>query len=133
MNIYVGNLARSVNENELRTIFEEFGQVASVRIPMDRITGQARGFAFVEMSSAEEAQRAIDELNGRDVAGRTITVNEARPREPRTGGAGRGDYGGGGGRSFDRGSGSGSGSGSRPPRRNGNGGGNGDGWRRGSW
>lgn len=86
MNIYVGNLSRSVTEEALRGVFEEFGQVSSVRIIKDRFTGNPRGFAFVEMPSGDEAQDAINNLNGRDIEGRPVTVNEARPQEQRAGG-----------------------------------------------
>lgn len=104
-NIYVGNLAFSATDDDLRTKFGQFGEVASVNIIMDRETGRSRGFAFVEMASADEASAAIENLNGQPIAGRNVTVNEARPREPRTdGGGGRGGYGGGrGGGRGDRG------------------------------
>ena len=100
MNIYVGNLAYSVTEDELLALFTEFGDVASAKLIMDKYTGQSKGFGFVEMSNDGAGQKAIDELNGRDVSGRNLTVNKARPREerPRSGGRGRGGYGGGGNR-----------------------------------
>lgn len=102
MNIYVGNLARQVTEDELRAEFEAFGQVESVAIIKDKFTGESRGFGFVEMGNAEEAKKAIEGLNGKDVGGRALNINEARPREdrPRGGGGGggfRGGRGGGGG------------------------------------
>ncbi len=125
MNIYVGNLAHSVDETTLKVRFEEFGEVSSVKIIKDRFTGNPRGFAFVEMPADADAQRAIDELNGQDIGGRPVTVNEARPQEPRSGG------GGGGGR-FG-GHGGGSGGSSRPSsgggfRKSSGGGGSGGGW-----
>jgi len=79
-------------------LFGAHGSVASARIITDKFTGQSRGFGFVEMSSDSEAQAAITALNGSDMGGRTLTVNEARPQEPRSGGGGRGGFGGGGGR-----------------------------------
>ncbi|UCD91589.1 MAG: RNA-binding protein [Methanobacteriota archaeon] len=86
MNIYAGNLSRDVKETELREAFEAFGEVTSCRIIMDRFTGTSRGFGFVEMSTDEEAKKAMTELNGTDMKGRTVTVNEARPRPNRGGG-----------------------------------------------
>jgi len=97
--IYVGGLPYSATEQQLRDIFAAHGAVASARIITDKFTGQSRGFGFVEMSSDAEAQAAITALNGSEMGGRTLTVNEARPQEPRTGGGGRGGFGGGGGRS----------------------------------
>jgi len=101
MNIFVGNLSREVTEEELKKEFDTFGQVSSARIIMDKFTGQSRGFGFVEMSAETEAKAAIDGMNGKDLKGRALSVNEARPREdrPRTGGGGgggRGGFGGGG-------------------------------------
>ena len=91
MNIYVGNLSRDVNEEDLRQAFEAFGQVESVNIITDKFTGESRGFGFVEMPGKAEAQSAIDGLNGKDLKGRTLNVNEARPRpEGRRGGGKRG-------------------------------------------
>lgn len=90
MNIYVGNLSRSVTEEALRTHFEAFGQVNAVRIIKDHITGNARGFAFVDMPNDEEAQASIDALNGRAIEGRNVVVNEARPRPARPAGGPRG-------------------------------------------
>lgn len=90
MNIYCGNLAHELTEEELREAFEEFGQVASAKIITDRYSGVSRGFGFVEMASKSEAQAAITGLNGKELKGRTLTVNEARPRdEGGRGGGGR--------------------------------------------
>lgn len=90
-NIYVGNLSFSTTESTLRTLFSQCGQVSSVKIITDKLTGNPRGFAFVEMSTKEETKKAIEELNGKDVDGQQIKVSEARPREnnrpaPRGGG-----------------------------------------------
>jgi RNA recognition motif-containing protein len=97
--IYVGGLPYSATEQQLTDLFAAHGAVASARIITDKFTGQSRGFGFVEMSSDAEAQAAITALNGSEMGGRTLTVNEARPQEPRTGGGGggRGGFGGGGG------------------------------------
>ena len=91
MNIYVGNLSRDVTEDELREAFEAFGQVATASIITDRFSGESRGFGFVEMPDKAEAQAAITELNGKDLKGRTLNINEARPRpdKKRGGGGGR--------------------------------------------
>lgn len=101
MNIYVGNLARDVVDDDLQQAFEAFGQVASAHVIKDRYSGESRGFGFVEMASRAEAQAAIVGLNGKELKGRTLNVNEARPREEggREGGGGprRGGGGGGGG------------------------------------
>lgn len=83
MNIYVGNLSYGMSEDELRDAFGAFGQVSSVKILMDRETGRSRGFGFVEMPNSNEAETAISQLNGKDVGGRPLRINEARPREPR--------------------------------------------------
>ena len=96
MRIYVGNLSYETNEQELRQTFEAHGQVQEVTMIQDRDTGRPKGFAFVEMPTGEEAQAAINALNGQELAGRAITVNEARPRQERSSGGG-GGYGGGGG------------------------------------
>ncbi len=80
MNIYVGNISRNVTEDELRQAFEAYGEVTSVNIIKDKYTGEPRGFGFVEMPNRKEAQAAIDALNGKDLKGRTLNVNEARPR-----------------------------------------------------
>lgn len=94
--IYVGGLPYSATEQQLSDLFAAHGAVASARIITDKFTGQSRGFGFVEMSSDAEAQAAITALNGSEMGGRTLTVNEARPQEPRTGAGGRGGFGGGG-------------------------------------
>jgi RNA recognition motif-containing protein len=96
--IYVGNLTYGVNSSDLQQMFEEFGTVQSAQVIMDRDSGRSKGFGFVEMSSDDEAQAAIGALNGKNVDGRNLTVNEARPREGGGGrsGGGRGGYGGGG-------------------------------------
>lgn len=93
--LYVGNLPFSVNDVELREIFSEHGEVQSAQVIMDRETGRSRGFGFVEMDAAG-ASAAIENLNGKDVGGRPLVVNEARPREDRPRGGGRGGGGGGG-------------------------------------
>jgi cold-inducible RNA-binding protein len=94
MNIYVGNLPFQATEDEIRLAFAAFGQVTSVAIIKDQFTGKSRGFAFVEMANNTEAQAAIQSLNGKDMGGRPLKVNEARPREE---GGRRGGFGGGGG------------------------------------
>ncbi len=99
MNIYVGNLARELNDEELKEAFAAFGAVDSAKIITDKFTGISRGFGFVEMANESEAQAAIGELNGKELKGRTIIVNEARPRtekRDRRGGGGFGGRGGGG-------------------------------------
>ncbi len=97
MNIYVGNLPFSTTSESLNTLFSRFGTVGSANVATDRDTGRSRGFGFVEMDSAEEAKRAIEELDGTDIDGRRVTVNEARPKtdRPRGGGDRRGSSGGG--------------------------------------
>ena len=102
--LYVGNLGYGVTSNDLEQMFAAHGTVKSAQVITDRDTGRSKGFAFVEMGADQEAQAAIAALNGKDVAGRSMTVNEARPQEPRSGGAGgfggghgRGGGGGGGG------------------------------------
>ncbi len=109
MNIYVGNISRDLSEDELREAFASYGQVSSVNIIKDKFTGEYRGFAFVEMAVKEEGEAAISGLNGKDLKGRALNVNEARPKtdDHRGGGGGRGG-----------------------PRRGGNGGGGGGGRRR---
>lgn len=99
-NLYVGNLPHSTTESELRAAFEAHGAVEKVTIVMDRDTGRSRGFGFVEMSNAGEADKAIAALNGTEFGGRTLTINEAKPKtdRPRTGGQ---RFGGGGGRERD--------------------------------
>jgi cold-inducible RNA-binding protein len=92
VNIYVGNLSYNATEDDLREAFEQYGDVAAVNVIMDRETGRPRGFAFVEMPDAQQAKDAIENLNLAEIAGRKVTVNEARPREdrPRGGGGGGG-------------------------------------------
>jgi RNA recognition motif-containing protein len=92
MNIYVGNLTPSVTEDALRSLFSAFGAVASVRIIKDKFTGAARGFAFVEMEDNDEATRAMEQLDGAELEGQRIRVNEARPPQARPMGGGRGGY-----------------------------------------
>lgn len=124
-NIYVGNLSYSTMEQDLEAAFSQFGQVDRVSVVRDRDTGQPRGFAFVEMSDDQSAQTAIERMNGADLHGRTLTVNEARPRPAGGGfgggagrgpggGGGRGGYGGGGG--GNRSGGGGGGAKRREPR-----------------
>ncbi len=99
--LYVGNLSYGMSDTDLRNLFEAHGTVQSAQVIMDRETGRSKGFGFVEMDSGDQAQAAIDALNGQQVNGRALTVNEARPREERSGGnrgfgggRGRGGYGG---------------------------------------
>ena len=108
--LYVGNLTYTVNETDLEALFSQFGTVQSAQVIIDRDTNRSKGFGFVEMGSDAEAQAAIDGLNGQDHNGRNLTVNEAKPREPRSGGGG-GYGGGGGGRSGGGGYGGGGGGG----------------------
>jgi RNA recognition motif-containing protein len=96
--LFVGNLSFNMDSGELEQLFEPYGTVQSAQVVMDRETGRSRGFGFVEMGTDQEAQAAIEALAGRQAGGRTLTVNEAKPREDRGGGGGRGGYGGGGGR-----------------------------------
>jgi RNA recognition motif-containing protein len=103
--LYVGNLSFSLSDQDLEEAFGEFGTVQSVNIIEDRDTGRSRGFGFVEMSSAEEAQKAITELDGAELDGRNLKVNEAKPRENRGGGGGGGRRGGGGGGGYGGGGG----------------------------
>ena len=102
MNIYVGNLPHAASEDDLRQAFAGYGEVASVAIIKDKFSGESRGFAFVEMPSKDDAQKAISGLNGSELKGRTLNVNEAKPRTEGGGGGGRGGFnrggGGGGGR-----------------------------------
>ena len=100
MKIYIGGLPYQTSEEQLAQIFAPYGEVSSAKIIADRETGRSKGFGFVEMSDGEAAKKAIAELNEAELGGRTITVNEARPMEQRSGGGGggRGGYGGGGGR-----------------------------------
>ncbi|MEW6742704.1 MAG: RNA-binding protein [Planctomycetota bacterium] len=102
MNIYVGNLAFEATEESIRAAFSQYGQVGSVSVITDRETGRPRGFAFVEMADSKEARQAIDALNNTELAGRTISVSEARPKTERPAGGRRGGGGfGGGGRRRD--------------------------------
>jgi RNA recognition motif-containing protein len=94
-NIYVGNLSFDATEDQLRSMFEAYGEVARASIVTDRDTGRSRGFGFVEMADDSAAMSAIEALNGTSIGGRNITVNEARPKSDRAGGGGRGGYGGG--------------------------------------
>jgi RNA recognition motif-containing protein len=100
--LYVGNIPYETNENDLQALFAEAGAVESVNVVRDRETGRARGFAFVEMATDQDAQAAVTQLHDRAFGGRRLTVNEARPQTPRAGGGGGGGYGrgngGGGGR-----------------------------------
>ena len=97
--LYVGNLSYDVSSSDLEAMLSPHGTVLSAEVISDRSTGRSKGFGFVEMDSAEEAEAAITALNGQEHGGRALTVNEAKPREPRSGGGGgRGGYGGGGGR-----------------------------------
>ena len=119
--LYVGNLAFQTTSEELQALFAQAGTVESASVVEDRMTGRSRGFAFVEMSTKEEASAAIDQFNGKEIGGRALKVNEAKPRENRGGGGGRG-FGGGGNRSGygNRGGGGGRGGnsygGNREPR-----------------
>ena len=104
-NVYVGNLPHSTTEAELRNLFEAHGAVEKITLVTDRDTGRSRGFGFVEMANASEADKAIATLNGTDLGGRTLTINEAKPKaeRPRGGGGGGRRFGGGGGRDDYRG------------------------------
>ena len=117
--IYVGNLSYNTTETELESMFSAHGSVQSAQIISDKMTGRSKGFGFVEMGSDEEAQAAIAALNGQEVDGRTLTVNEAKPKEDRPRGGGGGGYGGGGGGGY----GGGGGGGGRGGRGGGGGGG----------
>ena len=86
MNIYVGNITHSVTEDQLRELFEQTGPVTSVKLITDKFTGSPRGFGFVQMENKEDAQKAIEELNGSELDGRQLTVNQAKEREQRSGG-----------------------------------------------
>ncbi len=110
-NLYVGNLSYSTTSDDLRDAFAQYGEVTSAQVVMDRDTGRSRGFGFVEMASG--AEEAIEALNGADLQGRSITVNEARPREDRRGGGGGGGGGYRGGGGGSRGGGGGYGGGGR--------------------
>ena len=109
MNIYVGNLSYEVSDSDLRGLFSGVGKVSSAKVITDNYSGKSKGFGFVEMDSSDEAQRAISELNGTELKGRAITVNEARPKKE--GGGGPKRFGGGGGGGQRRGGGGGGGRG----------------------
>ncbi len=111
--LYVGSLPYSITEDELRELFSPFGTVESARIITDKFTGQSKGFGFVEMASNEDALKAIEGLKNKQLNGRTLIVNEARPQEPRTGGAGGGGGAGRRERSFGGGNAGGGGGGDR--------------------
>jgi len=105
MNIFVGSLPFKIEEGDLQTIFEEYGEVTSVRIITDKFSGRSKGFGFIDMPNDEDAKKAIEHLNGAELEGRTIVVNESEERKPREGGSGGFNRGGGSG--FNRGGGSG--------------------------
>jgi cold-inducible RNA-binding protein len=112
--LYVGNLSYRLTNQDLEQLFSSFGTVLYAKVIIDKMTGRSKGFAFVEMASDQEAETAIQNLNGKDVEGRALTVNEARPQEPRTHeprngrrGGGGGHYGGGGGGNYGNGGGGG--------------------------
>jgi RNA recognition motif-containing protein len=113
--LYVGNLPYSVGDSELSEMFAEHGSVVSAQVVLDRETGRSKGFGFVEMSTDEEANSAINGMNGKDINGRALTVNEARPK-PGGGAGGGGGYGGGGGGGYGGGGGGSRGGGSRGGR-----------------
>lgn len=121
-NIYVGNLDFNVTEDELRQAFSSYGQVDNVTILKDRDTGQPRGFGFVEMANDEEADKAINGMNGAQLGSRAINVNEARPKVARSGGGGGGGFNRGGGGGFGGGRGGGGGGGRGQGGRGGGGG-----------
>ncbi|MEM9083472.1 MAG: RNA-binding protein [Planctomycetota bacterium] len=116
MKLYVGNLPFSCTEDDLREAFSAHGEVTSTAVITDRETGRSRGFGFVEYANDEEGNKAIEAMNGANLDGRTLNVNEARPREDRGGGGGRGFGGGGGGRGGYGGGGGGGGRGDRGGR-----------------
>ena len=116
MKLYVGNLSFNTASYDLEELFGQVGTVESVNVVEDRDTGRSRGFAFVEMSSKEEGNQAIEQFNGKEVDGRELKVNEAKPRENRGGGGGRGGYGGGGGGGRGGYGGGSGGGGNREPR-----------------
>jgi cold-inducible RNA-binding protein len=112
MKLYVGNLSFQTSSSDLQELFSQAGTVESASVVEDRDTGRSRGFGFVEMSSKEEGEKAIQQFNGKEMGGRALTVNEAKPRENRGGGGGGNRFGGGGG----RGGYGGGGGGNREPR-----------------
>src|SRR5918997_455480 len=114
--LYVGNLSFQTSSEDLRDLFSQAGTVESASVVEDRDTGRSRGFGFVEMSTREEGEAAIQQFNGKEFGGRNLTVNEARPREDRGGGGGRGGFGGGGNRGGGRGRPCGLRGRPRPPR-----------------
>jgi len=127
--LYVGNLTYGVSNTELEQLFSQFGTVQSAQVITDRETGRSKGFGFVEMDTEAEAQDAIRALHDQEQGGRRLTVNEARPREPRAGGGGGGGYGGGGGGGYGGGGGGyGGGGGSRGGSGGGSRGGSGGGY-----
>ncbi len=95
MNIYVGNLVFDVSESDLREAFEQFGEITEVRLIMDKYSGKSKGFGFIEMPSKDEAEKAIEEMNGKEFKGRALSVNEAKPKTDSGGRGGRGGFGGG--------------------------------------
>ncbi len=126
--IYVGGLPYQTDDDQLTQIFSSYGEIASARVIMDRDTGRSKGFGFVEMNDDAAAKKAIAELNEADLGGRTITVNEARPMEQRSGGGGGGYRGGGGGGSRGGSGGGYGGGGGRGGSSGGSGGGGGKRW-----
>ena len=130
--LYVGSLPYSITEDELRDLFSPFGAIASARVITDKFTGRSKGFGFVEMATEEDAQKAIDGNNGKEIEGRALVVSEAKAEKPREGGGGGGYGGGGGGGYGDRGNRGGPSGDRGPPRgRGGYGGGGGGGGNRG--
>ena len=106
MNIYVGNLSQDVTDDDLQSLFSEFGQIKSVKVIRDIFSGESKGFGFVEMPGVSEAQKAMNELNTKELKGKKLVVNEARPRnDNRRSGGGRGGHNRGGGRGGNRGGG----------------------------
>jgi RNA recognition motif-containing protein len=133
MRLYVGNLSFQTTSQDLQDYFSQAGTVESANVVEDRETGRSRGFGFVEMATKEEGEAAIQQFNGKDLNGRNLTVNEARPREDRGGGGGRGGFGGGGGRGGYGGGGGNRGGGGGGGGRGGYGGGGGGGNREPRW
>jgi len=93
--LYVGSLSYGTDDNQLRSLFESFGEILSAKVISDKMSGQSKGFGFVEFQDDSAADEAISQINGKLVGGRTLVVNEARPQEKREGGGGRGGFGGG--------------------------------------